>query len=270
MWHDARAMNATAGALFAGVVLALMGAGLWWVSQRPMFTLRTIRIESIYDVELKHVNHLTVRDDALAKIRGNFFSTNLEQVRVAFESVPWVRRAQVRREWPDQLIVSLEEHEALGTWGQDGKLLSTKGDLFTVNLDEADEDHQLPEFAGPSGSEKEVVARFNELRPWFERIKLQPLELSLSDRYAWTVKLNNGMSVALGREQDATTLSKRVERLVGIYPRLVQGLKDIETIDMRYPNGLALTAKGMKLPEAGAKPAKIVMAKAATGSKEKH
>jgi cell division protein FtsQ len=270
MWHDARSMNATAGALMAGVVLALLGSGLWWVSQRPMFTLRTIRIESIYDVELKHVNHLTVRDDALARIRGNFFSTNLEQVRLAFESVPWVRRAQVRREWPDQLIVSLEEHEALGTWGQDGKLLSRKGDLFTVNLDEADEDHLLPEFAGPEGSEKEVVARFNELRPSFERIHLQPLELSLSDRYAWTVRLNNGMTVALGREQDNTTLSRRVERLVGIYPKLVQHLKNIETIDMRYPNGLALTAKGLAVPEAGSKPKQIVMAKAGTGNKAKH
>src|SRR5206468_3912068 len=79
-------------------------------------------------------NHLTVRDGALARITGNFFTVNLEQVRTAFESVPWVRRASVRREWPDQLVVSLEEHEALGTWGEDGKLLSTKGDVVTVNL----------------------------------------------------------------------------------------------------------------------------------------
>jgi cell division protein FtsQ len=266
MWHDVRALNATANALFAAVLIALIGSGLWWVSQRPMFTLRSIKIESIYDVELKHVNHLTVRDDALARIRGNFFSTNLEQVRLAFESVPWVRRAQVRREWPDQLIVSLEEHEALGTWGEDGRLLSVKGDLFTVNLDEADEDHVLPEFAGPEGSEKEVVARFTELRPWFERIRLQPLEMNLSSRYAWTVKLNNGMTVALGREQDHTTLTKRVERLVSIYPQLVANLKNIETIDMRYPNGLALTAAGLKVPAEGSKPAKIVVAKANTGN----
>jgi cell division protein FtsQ len=269
MWHDVRALNATANALFAAVLLALIGSGLWWLSQRPMFTLRQIRIESIYDVELKHVNHLTVRDDALARIRGNFFSANLDQVRQAFESVPWVRRAQVRREWPDQLIVSLEEHEALGTWGEDGRLLSVKGDLFTVNLDEADEDHVLPEFAGPEGSEKEVVARFTELRPWFERIKLQPLELNLSSRYAWTVKLNNGLTVALGREVDHTTLTHRVERLVGIYPQLIARMKNIQTIDMRYPNGLALTAAGLVMAPEGGKPAKAKVA-AKTSNNNKH
>jgi cell division protein FtsQ len=233
-----------------------------------MFTVRQIRIESIYDTELKHVNHLTVRDGALARITGNFFSVNLEQVRTAFELVPWVRRASVRREWPDVLVVSLEEHEALGTWGQDGKLLSTKGDVFTVNLAEADEDNILPEFAGPDGSDKEVVARFKELHAWFARLKLEPLELNLSSRYAWTVRLNNGMTVALGREQDQTTMRTRVERLVSVYPQLLRRLQHgVSTIDMRYPNGLALTAPGLTMPADDSKPARAVVKKRNPGSK---
>ena len=127
-------------------------------------------------------------------------------MRVAFEAVPWVRRATVRREWPNQLIVTLEEHEPLGTWGEDGRLLSVKGDVFTANLAEAEEDGELPEFDGPPGSEKEVLARFRELRAWFAPIKLAPESLQLSSRYAWTVKLDNGMNVELGREQNRETL----------------------------------------------------------------
>ena len=167
MWHDAKALNATASGLFALTILACIASGVWWVSQRPMFNLRTIRIENIGNEDLKHVNHLTLRNNALGRIKGNFFTTNLDAVRQAFESVPWVRRATVRREWPDQLIVALEEHEALGTWGEDGRLLSTKGDVFTANLAEAEEDHALPEFDGPEGSEKEVLSRYGELRNWF-------------------------------------------------------------------------------------------------------
>jgi cell division protein FtsQ len=268
MWQDVRALNATANGLIALVVLACIASGVWWVSQRPMFTLRTVRVESMYDMELKHVNKLTVRAAALGKIKGNFFTTNLEQVRTAFEAVPWVRRATVRREWPDQLIVEVEEHEALGTWGEDGRLLSVKGDVFTANLAEADEDHALPEFAGPEGSEKEVLARFAELRAWFAPIKLAPEALNLSSRYAWTVKLDNGMSVALGREKDKTTLKTRVERLVGIYPQLVSRLQDgIDTIDMRYPNGLALYAAGLKVPTDASKPVRAVARKKNSTSK---
>jgi cell division protein FtsQ len=45
------------------------------------------------------------------------FTANLDAVRAAFESVPWVRKASVQREWPNKLRVTLEEHVVLGTWG---------------------------------------------------------------------------------------------------------------------------------------------------------
>ena len=249
MWHDVRALNATASTLVAAVVIALIASGVWWLSQLPMFTLRTVTVESMYGMELKHVSKPTLRAGMVGRIKGNFFTTNLEQVRTAFETVPWVRRATVRREWPDQLIVEVEEHEPLGTWGEDGHLLSVKGDVFTANMAEADEDRKLPELDGPEGSEKEVLARFAELRSWFAPLKLSPGKLSLSSRYAWTVKFDNGMSVALGREQDRTTLKNRVDRLVNIYPQLAALLPGgIDSVDMRYQNGLALSAATLALP----------------------
>ena len=260
MWQDVRALNAAASGLIALVMLALIASGVWWLSQRPMFTLTSVRVESMVDMELKRVSELTVRAGVIGKFKGNFFTTNLEQVRTAFESVPWVRRATVRREWPNQLIVSIEEHEPLGTWGEDGRLLSVKGDVFTANLAEADEDHPLPGFEGPEGSEKEVLARFAELRAWFAPLKLVPEALTLSSRYAWTVKLDNGMKVALGREQDQTTLRHRVARLVGVYPQLASRIDgNIDLIDMRYPNGLALVAAGLAVPKDGTKPVKAVV-----------
>jgi cell division protein FtsQ len=266
MWHDVRALNASASAITALVALACIASGVWWLSQRPMFTLRAVRVESMYGLDLQHVNELTVRNGVLGKIRGNFFTTDLEQVRNTFETVPWVRKASVRREWPNQLIVQVEEHEALGTWGEDGRLLSVKGDGFTANLAEADEDHELPAFDGPPGSEKEVVARFAELRGLFAPIHLVPVSLSLSKRYAWTVRLDNGMSVELGRERDPGKdgMKERVQRLVSIYPQLVARLQEgrIDTIDMRYPNGLALSSAALNVPLDATKPVKAAKKKA--------
>ncbi|HZW22034.1 cell division protein FtsQ/DivIB [Noviherbaspirillum sp.] len=254
MWHDVRMLNATTSALLGLLVLGLLASGLWWVAQRPMFTLKTIRIEPVGEMALRHVNPSTVRTTALPRIKGNFFTANLDTVRVAFEAVPWVRKASVRREWPNKLIVTVEEHEPLGTWGDDGRLLSVKGDVFTANLAEAEEDGELPEFAGPEGSEKEVVARYRELNEWFGPLSLAADSVRLSGRYAWSVRLNNGMQVELGREQSKTTLKERVERLVKIYPQLVNRLQDrIESVDMRYPNGMALKAQGLKFGIEGKK-----------------
>jgi cell division protein FtsQ len=245
MWHDIKLLNAISNVLLGLLALALLASGIWWIVQRPMFTLKTIRIEDT-EAQLRHVNASTIRNTALPRIKGNFFTANLDQVRLAFEAVPWVRKAIVRREWPDQLIVTLEEHTPLGIWGENDRLLSVKGDVFIANLAEAEEDGELPEFDGPEGSEKEVVARFNELHEWFAPINLMPEAVQLSSRYAWKVRLNNGMTVELGREQTKTTMKERIARLVGVYPQLVASLQNrIENVDMRYPNGLALQADGL-------------------------
>lgn len=49
------------------------------------------------------------------------------------------------------------------------------------------------------------------------------------------------MRVELGRSSESVTIKKRVEQLLKVYPQLVTRLQGgIESVDMRYPNGLAL------------------------------
>ncbi|MFZ6756791.1 cell division protein FtsQ/DivIB [Undibacterium sp. Ji50W] len=253
MWHDTKLMNNTANALFALVLLVLVISSVWWLIQRPFFTLRVIKVEAANvasvtndaktanDGALRHVNALTIRNTALPKVRGNFFTANLDSVRTAFEAVPWVRKASVQREWPNKLVVTLEEHIAMGTWGEAGQLISVKGDVFTANLAEAEEDADLIALSGPDGSEKEVLAQYLDFKTWFAKANLEPESVNYSSRYAWSLKLSNGMQVQLGRVQDGTTLKSRVDKLMTIYPQLIASLQDsIESVDMRYPNGLAL------------------------------
>lgn len=254
MWQDVKTLNATANVLFGALLLLLLASGVWWLVQRPMFTLRVIKVEGVEQAALRHVNPVTIRDAALPKLKGNFFTINLDSVRTAFEAVPWVRKASVQREWPNKLIVTLEEHVALGTWGEQGSLMSVKGDVFTANLAEAEEDADLIAFSGPEGSEKEVLARYVDLKNWFEKIHLAPEGVWYSNRYAWSVKLNNGLRVELGRVQDDQTLQRRVDQLLTVYPQLVASLQNsIESVDLRYPNGLALKSSqsqvGLKLKQ---------------------
>jgi cell division protein FtsQ len=72
MWHDVKLMNNTANALFRMVLFILMMSGVWWVIQRPMFTLASIRVEGMSSQALKHVNALTIKNSAIPRIRGNF------------------------------------------------------------------------------------------------------------------------------------------------------------------------------------------------------
>jgi len=256
MWQDVRLLNMVSNALLGILALSLLASGLWWVAQQPAFTLKAIHVVGVEGKGLNYVNQLTVRNTALPRIKGNFFTVRLESVRNAFETVPWVRKASVKRQWPNQLVVTIEEHRPLGTWGDQGKLVSVKGDVFTANLAEAEEGGRLSELSGPAGSEKEVVARFYDLRTWLSPIGVEPVGLKLSERYAWTAVLDNGIVLEMGRELSTDTLRSKVERMVGVYPQLAARLPDrIERLDLRYRNGLAVKAKGLSL-ETGTKKGK--------------
>lgn len=252
MWHDVKLLNGIANVLLTLFVVTVLTGCFLWFAQQPFFSLRVIQVQEAEGNALKHVNALTVRGVALPRIKGNFFTVDLDAVREAFKAVPWVREATVRRKWPNGLVVAIEEHKPLGTWGADGRLLSEKGDVFTANLAEAEEEVNLLRFYGPEGSEKEVVMRYEELKSGFATIRLAPVLLELSERYAWRTTLNNGMTVRFGREEGRISMREQMGRLLAVYPRLAGQLKNgIKGIDLRYPNGLALRADGL-MPDIGA------------------
>ncbi|MCF2132821.1 MULTISPECIES: cell division protein FtsQ/DivIB [Burkholderiaceae] len=240
MWNNPRQLNMITSTLHAALLaIVLAGAGLWLL-QRPAFALRTLLI----DGDIEHINRPTVRANVLGKLHGNFFTVDLDGARAAFEQIPWVRHASVRRVWPNALAVTLEEYKPLGTWGSD-QFVSVDGEVFTANQAEADA--ELPVFAGPIGSERDVVARYHDFQKWFEPLGAKPEEVTLSPRYAWTVKLTNGMQVELGRERNKDMLASRARRLVVAWPMVTQRWgNDIEYVDLRYPNGFAIRAAGMR------------------------
>ncbi|MGO4330751.1 cell division protein FtsQ/DivIB [Cupriavidus sp. 2TAF22] len=252
MWHNTRLLNLIASTLYALVALMAFAAGLLWLAQRPVFAITHVELSPMDGGTLRHVNAPGVRANALGKLTGNFFTLDLNEARQSFESVPWVRRASVRREWPNGLAVEVEEHEALGTWGNadSGRLINTYGEIFVANPAEAEEDAQLLALDGPTDSESDVVDKLETVREWFKPLKAEPLALTLSARYAWRARLSNGMVVEFGREQndeERDAMAQRVKRFVVAWPQVTeQWGKQIEYADLRYPNGFAIRAANVR------------------------
>jgi cell division protein FtsQ len=244
LWHDVRLLNATANGLMAAAATALVASVGAWVVQRPAFALQAVVVEpSVPEQPLQHVNRALLRSAGAARLHGNFFTVDLGAVRESFEQVPWVRRAQVRRIWPNTLRVGIEEHEPLAVW-HDGRLVNTFGELFAANAAEAEADRALLEFSGPPGSEAEVMRRWQELRTQLAPLSLTPEALTLSSRYAWSARLENGTVLLLGRDQ-GLPIAERVARWVAVYPTVQTRLnREIAQVDLRYPNGFAMRAPG--------------------------
>ena len=249
LWQDARALNTIANALMMAAFVCLVAAGIWSLAHRQVFDLQSIEIGPVEGAELEHVSVEALRASSLGGFRGNFFTVDLGRVRQAFEETPWVRRAQVRRIWPNRLFVSLEEHRPLAQWA-DGRFVNTFGELFSVNPEEVDRRESLLEFAGPEGTQGIVTRRYAELTQQLKPLALTPHRVSLSDRQAWSARLDNGLEPLIGRDEGVAA-NDRIARWVAVHPTVQARLNErAEVVDLRYPNGFAVRAPGV-LDEVG-------------------
>ncbi len=243
-WHDVRLLNAIANGLMAAACIALAVAGVAWIVQRPAFALFAVVVEPAVSAQpLQHVNRALLKAAGASRLHGNFFTVDLGAVRESFEQVPWVRRAQVRRIWPNTLRVGIEEHQPLAIW-HDGRLVNRQGELFAANPAEAEAEGALLEFSGPPGSQAEVTRRWQMLREQLAPLSVAPEAVTLSSRWAWSARLDNGTVLLLGREQ-GMPIAERVARWVAVAPTVQTRLnREIASVDLRYQNGFAMRAPG--------------------------
>ncbi|MEI7531831.1 MAG: cell division protein FtsQ/DivIB [Betaproteobacteria bacterium] len=245
IWHSPSRMKFLARWLFLTFGLLVFLWVMFWIGQRPVFTIKQIQIESVNGQDLKHVNTALIRSLVIGKLTGNFFSIHLDQTRAAFENIPWVRAASVRRVWPNGLSIVIEEQAPIGIWmdQSEPKLVNTYGELFTANL--AEQDGALINFQGPEGSSKEVVEVCRQINEWFKPWQTSVASLSLSSRYDWSVKLENGMRFELGRDldqKDRKQMNARLDRFFKVWPNVKDNWPEkIDLVDLRYPNGFAIS-----------------------------
>lgn len=252
---DVRLMNAVASTVFVAAALALLLAGVLWLARSPWFAIRSIQV----DGELQRVNAETLRANATPRLAGNFFSADLAAARAAFEAVPWVRRATVRRVWPDRLVVTLQEHRAAALWQgeeRDDRLVNVQGEVFAANVGDV-EDEALPGLNGPDGSAAQMLALYHRLVPVLRASDMDIEQLHLSTRGSWRVLLDSGATLELGRGQEGDVVA-RTQRFVRTLPQVQQRYRaPLEYADLRHADGYAVRLRGVTTttPAApGAKP----------------
>jgi cell division protein FtsQ len=246
LWNHPVRMQAFSRFLMRCFAVMLVIGVLVWLSQRPVFALKQIQIEPVAGQTLKHISKPIVKQQVLENVQGNFFSVRLEDVKRGFESMPWVRHANVRRVWPNGLVVSIEEQKPFGTWGGSDShtLMNAQGELFAGRVSEISDDVHLIDFYGPADASQEVMSLYQKASAWFKPWGLEVKSLALTERYAWHVKLSNGMKVEFGRDEensDKNLTEERVARLFKYWPQVQEKWPNrVDAVDLRYANGFAV------------------------------
>ncbi len=181
-------------------------------------------------------------DDVMGQVQpfvdGGILHLSPEQISDQVARIEWVKSAEVRRIWPSRIELVVEEYEPALRWGET-TWIDRFGDVFEAS--EQDDLTLLPRVHGPVPQRQVVIQRYLELNDSVKALGLSIESLVVDDREAWKVHFRSGLNIDLGREK----FTVRWQRFASAYRILESNGRDpantIDTMDLRYPHGLAIT-----------------------------
>lgn len=226
------------------ILLVVLGLFIYFVESASL-NLRGIIIRG----DVYHHNVTSLRNTVVPNLKGNFYTINLSKSKSAFESLPWISKASVKRVFPHQIEVVLQEHRAVAAWGarNDSKMVNNAGLIFDAGLDD-EETEGLPQFIGPDDQSELVLNMYRHLIPLLEPLRVKLVKLELSARGSWRVVLEGGALIELGRGP-VDTVTERVQRLTHTLEQVVskfnRNSNALQYADLRHSDGYALKLYGV-------------------------
>lgn len=164
-----------------------------------------------------------------------FWGQDVKSIQAQIVSLPWVKQAVVRKIWPNRLSVWVTEYQPAAIWNN-GQFVTADGVVFQLPPERLT-DKNLPSLGGPDYQSGKVLDAWNQIYADFKSKNLTVKGVSIDDRGAWSVTLDNDIVLRLGRGE----WKSKLERFVTIYPQIeVPENKKIDYIDLRYTTGAAV------------------------------
>jgi cell division protein FtsQ len=202
---------------------------------------RDIRISG-----LSHHDPEAVLSHIGVKPGGSLLGFNAEEARILLESLDWVADAEVRRAFPNQLEISLNEREPYAIWQLDGRYAvidrsgSEMSGLNPLSL------RGLPLVTG-KGANLAVADYVNQM----EAIPALRQKVQAAARVGerrWTLYLDNGVKIALP-EVNVQAALNRVATLDATQNILSKGIQEI---DLRTDDRMVIALAEAVDPKAAA------------------
>lgn len=218
-------------ALIGTVILSILFT-LNQLDLADYFPIKTVRIFGV-----NRVDHREMQEALLPLVNRGFFTIEVEHIKERLTQMPWVSELYVRRVWPDQVEVKVVEKTPIARWNNES-LLSAAGELFTPQKETYPAD--LPDFAGPAGQHIVMLRYFKDINRLLLPLHAKIAHLELTPYYTWKVTLDNGM----GMQVESKDILTRLAHFVKVYPKIVgERAGDVDYVDLRYPNGVAVRWK---------------------------
>ena len=207
------------------VVAVLNG---WFANDR--WPIERLSVEAEY----RRVDEQAIRQAVQPHVLRGFFAVDLQAVRSSVAALAWVASVDVRKRWPNALVLTIREHQPFARWGE-GYLVSEEGDVFSEPA--AGTPEGLPTLEAPRERLPELIAFYRAAQPLVQELGTPLQAVRLSARGSWSLRLGNEARLMLGR-------TPPLARLHEVWPLLVKVVRAdprrLLRADFRYGNGFAL------------------------------
>ncbi len=229
------------------VIVVLLSAVVYFSHQFKNYHNRFSSWPTIEYVEVEGKLHPSnqelFKEIVSAHVQGGFFRVPIEDLEQNLSKLPWVYQATVQRSWPDQLMIHVQAQQPIARWGE-RSLMNAYGEVF--NPDSIQEYAYLPMLYGEQGRSEELAHVFEASMQ-----KLQPLGLKLralyeDERQSKYLVMSNGLILALG----SGGAVEKISRFITAHEKYLSSqLSEVQKIDLRYSNGLAVEWKNPQLAQ---------------------
>jgi len=215
-------------------MLLLLIVGLWqlqeWLQQPTTMPIKHVRIEG----ELRHVSKEAVSNSLATLVKTGYFAMDSERILAKLIELEWVADARVLRVWPDTIVLSFNEQNPVAVWN-DEQLLNDVGGVFQPEMTQ--DLLTLPHLSGRDDNNKTVFQAQQRINAAIKVLGLTVARLELANHGSWSIGLSNGVMIKAGKQQPIKKISKSLTILSSLDGDL---LTHIVSIDLRYPNGMAV------------------------------
>ena len=198
--------------------------------------VRFVRVEGNF----QYISKAAIKNKILPLVTTSLFAANIQSIQAATMAMPWVKQVKIKRIWPDTIDIRVYEQQPTARWREDS-LLNIHGEVFKPK--EMKQFSSLLRIDGPDGYEKRLFEIIQGLQAALADQSLGLQEFSVSERRSWKLQLNNGMELQLGKVEPLQKFQRLLKTLPVLAASSIDILDKIRKVDMRYPNGFAITWK---------------------------
>ncbi len=229
--------------LIKRVLILLILCVFVWQAQRWLVHPNTLPIKQVrIEGEFKYLSTETVSDALTGQMKGSYFGVDSNAMVQTLGQLPWVKNVNIRRVWPDLLVVSIHEKTPVARWNKT-QLLSSEGQPFRVKI--SGELLRLPKLMGTNKVSQLVLTQCQHINASLVRLDLKVKTLNLAQHGSWTASLNNGMTIHAGKQLPNSRIGHSLTILGSLNKEI---LESIASMDLRYPNGVSVTWKQNQKP----------------------